>query len=148
MFVFEIEKNDVEENAFESLENLSFLHFVKQLSQTFFYQYFNRLSLFESFRKVIEIICNEATKESCKQDGFIPDPRDFDLPEDFIYIENEWGSLFYKHLGNVTRMDGKTICSSFGSSVHLPIPRFREEVKFYQAHFGFNSRHDNDFKGS
>ena len=102
---------------------------------------------FESFSKVIDVICNEATVESCKQDGFVPDPRDFDLPEDFIYIGNEWGSLFYKHLGSRTRKDGKSICSSFGSSVHLPIPRFREELEFYKIHFGFNAQHDNDLKG-
>ena len=96
--------------------------------------YFHRTSLFESFSKVIDVICNG---KSCKQDRFVPDPRNFDLPEDFIYIENEWGSSFYKHLGNLTRKDGKLNCSSFGSSVHLPIPRFREEFEFYKAHFGY-----------
>ena len=99
--------------------------------------YFNRPSLFELLWKVIDIICNKATEESCKQDGIVPDPRDFDLPEDFIYIENEWGSLFYKHLGKMARNDARKNCSSFGSSVHLPIPRFIEEYEFYRAHFGY-----------
>ena len=102
---------------------------------------------FESFSKVIDVICNEATVESCKQDGFVPDSRDFDLPEDFIYIENEWGSLFYKHLGKMARNDARTNCSSFGSSVHLPIPRFIEEYEFYRAHFGYNVRPHDDLKG-
>ena len=92
-------------------------------------------SLFELFWKVFDDLCNEANVESCRQDGFVPDPRDFDLPEDFIYIENEWGSMFYKHLGKMTRKDGKKTCSNFGSSVHLPILRFREELEFYKAHF-------------
>ena len=97
--------------------------------------------------EVIDVICNRGTEQACEQNRFVPDPRDFDLPEDFIYNENEWGSLFYKHLGNMTRKDGKKTCSSFGSSVHLPIPRFREELEFYKAHFGFNAQHDNEFKG-
>ena len=104
-------------------------------------------SLFELFWKVIDDICNGATEESCEQDGFVPDPRDFDLPEDFIYIENEWGSLFYKHLGSLTRKDGKLKCSSFGSSVHLPIPRFREELEFYIAYFGYNDSLNHNPKG-
>ena len=94
--------------------------------------------------KVIDVICN---KKTCKQDRFVPDPRDFDLPEDFIYVENEWGSLFYKHLGNMTRKDGKTTCSSFGSSVHLPIPRFLEEYQFYGTYFGYNFSIFSNFKG-
>ena len=30
-------------------------------------------------------------------------------------------------------------CSKYGESVHLPIPRFAEENKFYQKHFGKRS---------
>ena len=113
----------------------------------YFDLYFYRLSLFESLKKVIDVICNGGTEKSCNQDRFVPDPRDFDLPEDFIYIENEWGSLFYKYLGNMTRKNAKTTCSSYGSSVHLPIPRFREELEFLKAHFGYNDPFNHNLKG-
>ena len=92
-------------------------------------------------------MCNEDTEKCALKDIFVPDPRHFDLPEDFIYIENEWGSLFYKHLGKMARNDARKNCSSFGSSVHLPIPRFIEEYEFYRAHFGYNGQSNADFKG-
>ena len=69
-------------------------------------------------------------------DTFVPDPRKYGLPEDFIFIEHEWGSLFYKHLGKLAREDAKEECSKSGASVHLPIPRFLEENEFYRIHFG------------
>ena len=37
------------------------------------------------------------------------------------------------------RNDAKHSCSNYGESVHLPIPRFRSEVEFYQNHFGNES---------
>ena len=104
-------------------------------------------SYFESFWKEVDILCDEDTEECDLKDIFVPDPRHFDLPEDFIYIENEWGSLFYKHLGKMARNDARKNCSSFGSSVHLPIPRFIEEYEFYRAHFGYNGQSNDDFKG-
>ena len=58
------------------------------------------------------------------------------MSEDFIFVEQEWGSLFYKHIGKRTRSEAKKLCSSAGPSVHLPIPRFYEEQEFYKTHFG------------
>ena len=65
-----------------------------------------------------------------------PNPRHYELSEDFIFVEQEWGSLFYKHIGKRTRSEAKNLCSSAGPSVHLPIPRFYEEQEFYKTHFG------------
>ena len=67
----------------------------------------------------------------------IPDPRDFDLPANYTYIEHEWGSLFFKHIGKMKRNDAKKICSHHGA--HLPVPRFPDENVFYQSHFGNES---------
>ena len=92
-------------------------------------------------------MCNEDTEECALKDIFVPDPRHFDLPEDFIYIENEWGSLFYKHLGKMTRTEARKTCSDFGSTVHLPIPRFFEEYQFYGTHFGYDFPINTIFKG-
>ena len=50
-------------------------------------------------------------------------------------MEQEWGSMFYKHIGNHTRAEAKRLCSAYGDSVHLPIPRFEDEDKFYRNHF-------------
>ena len=71
----------------------------------------------------------------------VPDPRQYGLTEDFIFVEQEWGSLFYKHVGKQTREDAKNLCSTLSpgeetNSVHLPIPRFQEENEFYKTHFG------------
>ena len=71
----------------------------------------------------------------------VPDPRQHGLTEDFIYVEQEWGSLFYKHMGKQTRKAAKNLCSRLSpgeetNSVHLPIPRFHEENEFYKTHFG------------
>ena len=64
------------------------------------------------------------------------DPSHYNLTEDFIYLENEWGTLFYKYIGKMKRNEAKGICSSEGKSVHLPIPRFPEENEFYRVYFG------------
>ena len=69
------------------------------------------------------------------QPNFIPDPGQFNLPEDFIYVENEWGSMFYKHIGMKNKSDAKQSCSNYGDRVHLPIPRFEDENEFYRIHF-------------
>ena len=105
------------------------------------------MAFYESLTKVNDVIFNLDSEESCNQDRFVPDPSEFELPQGFIYIENEWGSLFYKHLGKMTRNDAKTTCSSIGSSVHLPMPRFLEEFKFYRYYFGFDDSSYDDFKG-
>ena len=42
----------------------------------------------------------------------------------------------YKHFGKMKRTQAKEMCSREGESVHLPIPRFPEENKFYQVYFG------------
>ena len=68
----------------------------------------------------------------------VSDPRQYGLTEDFIYVEQEWGSLFYKHMGKQTRLVAKNLCSplNYGeANVHLPIPRFHEENEFYKTHF-------------
>ena len=66
----------------------------------------------------------------------IPDPKNYDLPDDYIYVELEWGSLFYKHLGKKNRTDAKSTCLKHNDKSHLPIPRFSEENDFFRSHFG------------
>ena len=68
-------------------------------------------------------------------DGSV-NPSDFNLAADFIYIEKEWGSLFYKHFGKNTRIKAKELCAQEGNEVHLPIPRSNEENEFYRVYFG------------
>ena len=68
-----------------------------------------------------------------------PDPSQYNLPEDFIYVEKEWGSLFYKHIGKNKRNGAKRLCSSEGDSVSLPIPRSAQENEFYRVYFGRES---------
>ena len=51
-------------------------------------------------------------------------------------MRTEWGSLFYKSIGRMTRIEAKLKCLADGESVHLPIPRFLEENDFYQTYFG------------
>ena len=63
------------------------------------------------------------------------DPRQFNLTEDFIYVDKNWGSLFYKHLGKMSKKEARNICAQYGDFVHLPIPRFDDENKFYQEVF-------------
>ena len=63
-------------------------------------------------------------------------PRSFNLTDDFIYVEHEWGSIFYKHLDKMQRNDARNACSNYGDSVHLPIPRSPQENEFYKTHFG------------
>ena len=64
-----------------------------------------------------------------------PDPRHYNLSADFIFVEQEWGSLFYKHIGKTFSSEAKMICSDAGPNVHLPIPRFYEEQEFYRTYF-------------
>ena len=47
----------------------------------------------------------------------------------------------------MARNDARKNCSSFGSTVHLPIPRFFEEYEFYRAHFGNIGQLNDHFKG-
>ena len=65
-----------------------------------------------------------------------PDPRYYNLTEDFIFIDEEWGSLFYKYIGEMNKSEAEETCSNFGTSVHLPLPRFSDEYEFYRNHFG------------
>ena len=67
------------------------------------------------------------------------DPRQYNLTQDFIFIDQEFGSFFYKYIGKMNKLTAKKECSKFGNSVHLPIPRFAEENTFYQKHFGKKS---------
>ena len=75
-------------------------------------------------------------KDNSTSPIIIPDPKKYDLPDDYIYVELEWGSLFYKHLGKKNRMDAKAICLKHNEKAHLPIPRFSEENEFFRTHFG------------
>ena len=77
----------------------------------------------------------ECQREKYKKQ-IVPDPTRYELPEDFIFVEHEWGSLFYKHFGKQTRLAAKDLCSNISPKVHLPIPRFQEENEFYRTHFG------------
>ena len=61
------------------------------------------------------------------------DPKDFGLPDDFIFIDRQWGSMFYKHIGYHTQPEAKRLCSAYGDTVHLPIPRSQEENEFYHT---------------
>ena len=43
--------------------------------------------------------------------------------------------MFYKHIGYHTQAEAKRLCSNYGKSVHLPIPRFKEENDFFRNYF-------------
>ena len=84
--------------------------------------------------------CQEKIFETCSDNdvecetAFVPDPRQYNLTDDYIYVEQEWGSLFYKHFGNTKKSEAKFLCSREGT--HLPTPRFDDENEFYKTHFG------------
>ena len=89
--------------------------------------------------------CNETTLDSEAlssnendaseiKNSFVPDPRRYGLTDDYVYVEQDWGSLFYKYFGKQKRSEAKRLCSHDGA--HLPIPRFAEENEFYRTHFG------------
>ena len=63
----------------------------------------------------------------------VPDPRRYGLPDDYVFVHEEWGSLFYKHYGKQPRSEAKYLCKYDGA--HLPYPRFVEENDFYRIHF-------------
>ena len=87
-----------------------------------------------------EIVCLNGSIECESKSDVTPDPRKFNLTEDFIYIEKPWGSLFYKHIGQFkNKTEAQQICSDYGDSVHLPIPRFGDEDIFYHEHFAVES---------
>ena len=65
-----------------------------------------------------------------------PETWKYQLPDDFVFLETDWGSLFFKHIGKMGRAVAKQICSSYGNSVGLPVPRFPEENVFYLKYFG------------
>ena len=81
-------------------------------------------------------ICSDKNVECQNEDKIIPDPRLYNLTDDYIYVEQDWGSFFYKHIGKRKSEDAKNLCSAENSFVHLPIPRFYEENEFYRKHFG------------
>ena len=81
------------------------------------------------------VLCS-GLKENCQnQNNFTLDPRNFNLSEDFIYVERDWGSLFYRHLGRKSKPEAKQHCSQYGDTVHLPIPTSEKENQFYQTYF-------------
>ena len=90
-------------------------------------------------KKDTEISCFHEDKECQKLRYSSLDPRYHNLTEDFIFIDEEWGSLFYKYIGEMENMKAKETCSNYGKSVHLPIPRFSDENEFYRDHFGFEN---------
>ena len=47
----------------------------------------------------------------------VTDPRHYNLSADFIFVEQEWGSLFYKHIGKRSRSEAKMLCSEAGPTV-------------------------------
>ena len=87
-------------------------------------------------------ICSDDNVKCETGEQVPPDPIHYGLPEDFIYVENDWGSFFYKHFGKRTRLEAKSLCSEYQdyydipeNSRHLPIPRFQEENEFYRNLF-------------
>ena len=86
--------------------------------------------------KDFESLCLKDSHKCYNESAFISDPRNYNLSEDFIFIDQEWGSMFYKFIGKMTKNTAKQICSKFGDSVHLPVPRFQDENEFYRTHFG------------
>ena len=89
------------------------------------------------FCKDPEAFCSDDNDACETQNDFVPDPRRFGLTDDYVYVEQDWGSLFYKHMGKRSRSEAKSMCSRNGA--HLPIPRFFEEKEFYRKHFGDES---------
>ena len=75
-------------------------------------------------------------EECSSTQTIVPDPGLFNLTNDYIFVEKEWGSLFYKHIGKHNKQEAERLCSEEGSMVHLPIPRFADENKFYHEVFG------------
>ena len=72
--------------------------------------------------------------------GFKRDPRQFNLPDDFMHVEYGWGSSFFKYIGKKTKTEAVNECSnikpnSFTGKMHLPIPKFSEEMDFYRVLF-------------
>ena len=88
------------------------------------------------FSKDFEVCSDNDVECEIKKKEIVPDPVLYNLTEDFIYVEQEWGSLFYKHIGKLDRLAAKNLCSTFSDNVHLPIPRIHEENEFYKTHFG------------
>ena len=89
-------------------------------------------NLYIHVSKDLNMLCSDE-KNQCESKN---DPSKYNLSEDFIYLENQWGTLFFKHIGKMERAKAKEMCSSEGTSVHLPIPRFPEENEFYRIYFG------------
>ena len=86
--------------------------------------------------KDFESLCLDKNGECKIKSSSIPDPREYNLTEDFIYVDQEWGSLFYKYIGKMYKAEATQKCSQYGDAVHLPIPRFSDENEFYRNHFG------------
>ena len=57
------------------------------------------------------------------------------VPEGYIYSENEWGKLFYKKYGQITWNQGRATCEADGVTptrkIFLPVPHSYEENQFY-----------------
>ena len=93
------------------------------------------IQIFHS-EKDSDAVCLNENEECYTTPTAILDPRLFNLTEDFIFVEKDWGSLFYKHIGRHNRTEAERLCSEEGEFVHLPVPRFADENMFYREVFG------------
>ena len=91
------------------------------------------------FDKDFDSLCLGKNTQCRIMSNVIPDPRKYNLTEDFIFIDQEWGSSFYKYIGKMNKIEAKQICSKYGDLVHLPIPRFSDENDFFRNYFGNES---------
>ena len=59
----------------------------------------------------------------------------YNLTNDFIFMEQDWGSIFYMDIGQLDKITAKETCLEKSSLLHLPIPRSEAENAFYQSYF-------------
>ena len=55
-------------------------------------------------------------------------PQDYNLPNDYTFVENSWGNSFYKTYDKMNYLDAKSQCESDGA--FLATPRSEEENAF------------------
>ena len=56
------------------------------------------------------------------------DPVNYNLPRDYIFVDQPWGKLFYKVHGERNYLDAKAQCESDGA--HLATPKSESENDF------------------
>ena len=52
-------------------------------------------------------------------------PKRFDLPESFVFLETNWGSLFYQNFGPMDKPNAQLFCSQFGKG----LGRYRPDTR-------------------